>query len=111
MYAAMIDQDTSCRFVGRCVHGAPLDREINDMIPRDENGNKIPLDQDLGRRFIYSRYNADLSREGLNDMGLHDIEPKNVQKLDSVDYIDELRRVGRKLGEEIKIDHFGSFVS
>ena len=111
MYAAMIDQDTSCRFVGRCVYGAPLDREIGDMIARDEHGEMIPLDQDLGRRFLYARYNADLSREGLNEMGLHDIKPKNVQKLDSVEYIDDLRRVGRKLGEEIKIEHFGSFIS
>ena len=42
MYAAMVDQDTSCRFVGRCVHGAVLDREIGDMTPHDSGGNKIP---------------------------------------------------------------------
>jgi hypothetical protein len=110
MYAAMIDQDTSCRFVGRCVHGAPLDREIGDMIPRDADGKVIPLSQDLGRRFLYARYNADLSREGLDAMGLHDIKPENVQKLDSVKYVGDLRRVGRKVAEQIKIDHFGSFI-
>jgi predicted acylesterase/phospholipase RssA len=110
MYAAMVDQDTNCRFVGRCVHGAVLDREIGDMIPRDANQKVIPLSRDLGRRFLYSRYNADLSREGLDAMGLHDIKPKNVQKLDSVDYTDDLRRVGRKVAEEIKIEHFGSFI-
>jgi hypothetical protein len=44
-------------------------------------------------------------------MGLHDIKPKNVQKLDSVRYIDDLRRVGRKVAEEIKIEHFGNFIS
>jgi hypothetical protein len=110
MYAAMIDQDTSCRFVGRCVHGAVLDREIGDMIPRDADGKVIPLNQDLGRRFLYARYNADLSREGLDALGLHDIKPENVQKLDSVEYIGDLRRVGRKAAEEIKIEHFGSFI-
>ena len=111
MYAAMVDQDTSCRFVGRCVHGAPLDREIGDMIPRNENGEIISLSQDLGRKFLYARYNADLSREGLDAMGLNDIKPKNVQKLDSIDYIDDLRRVGRKVAEGIKLEHFGSFIS
>jgi hypothetical protein len=80
------------------------------MIPRDADGNMIPLSQDLGRRFLYARYNADLSREGLDAMGLHDIKPKNVQKLDSIEFIDDLRRVGRKVAEEIKIEHFGSFI-
>ena len=107
----MIDQDTNCRFIGRCVHGAPLDREIGDMIPRDGAGQVIPLSRNLGRRFLYARYNADLSREGLDAMGLSDIKPANVQKLDSVKYIDDLRRVGRKVGEEIEIGHFGNFIS
>jgi predicted acylesterase/phospholipase RssA len=110
MYAAMVDQDTSCRFIGRCVHGAVLDREIGDMIPRDAEGNKIPLIRDLGRKFLYARYNADLSREGLDAMGLHDIKPENVQKLDSIEYISDLRRVGRRVAEEIKREHFGSFI-
>jgi predicted acylesterase/phospholipase RssA len=111
MYAAMVDQDTNCRLVGRCVHGAPLDREIGDMIPRETDGKMIPFSQDLGRRFLYARYNADLSREGLDALGLNDIKPKNVQKLDSIEYIPDLRKVGRKLAEEIKIEHFGNFIS
>jgi predicted acylesterase/phospholipase RssA len=110
MYAAMVDQDTNCRFVGRCVHGAILDLEIGDMIPREDNGEVIPLSRDLGRRFLYARYNADLSRKGLDALGLPDIKPRNVQKLDSVQYIDDLRRVGRKVAEEIRIEHFGNFI-
>ena len=87
-----------------------LDREIGDMIPRDAGGKMIPLSQDLGRRFLYARYNADLSREGLNAMGLPDIKPENVQKLDSIDYMDDLREVGKKVAEEIKLEHFGNFI-
>ncbi|MGB9440193.1 MAG: patatin-like phospholipase family protein [Desulfobacterales bacterium] len=111
MYAAMVDQDTNCRSIGRCVHGAPLDREIGDMVPRDDDGKVIPLSQDLGRRFLYARYNADLSPEGLEEMGLSNIKPEHVQKLDSIEFIDDLRKVGRKVAEEIKIDHFGNFIS
>ena len=111
MYAAMVDQDTNCRSIGRCVHGAALDREIGDMIPRDDKGNGIPLGQDLGRRFIYARYNADLSRDGLNALGLPDIKPQNVQKLDSIEHIGDLREVGKKVAEEIKLEHFGNFIS
>ena len=109
MYGAMVDQDTNCRVVGRCAHGAVLDREIGDMIPR-EGHQKIPLSQDLGREFLYSRYNADLSREGLDAIGLDDIEPAKVQKLDSVESMGDLRRVGRMVAEEVKIEHFGKFV-
>ena len=110
MYAAMVAQDTNCRTIGRCLHGAGLDNEIGDMIPKDPDGNPIPLTKDLGRKFIYARYNADLGRKGLDDLGLHDVKPKNVQKLDSVKYIADLRRIGRKVAEEIKIEHFGSFI-
>jgi len=107
----MVDQDTNCRSIGRCVHGAVLDREIGDMIPRDDHRQKIPLNQDLGRRFLYARYNADLSRDGLNALKLPGIKPENVQKLDSIDFIDDLRKVGRKVAEEIEIEHFANFVS
>jgi hypothetical protein len=110
MYGAMVDQDTNCRHLGRCVHGSVLDREIADMIPRDDGGNAIPLSQNLGRRFLYARYNADLSREGLDAMGLHDIKPENIQRLDSIKFIDDLSRVGKKVAEEIKIEHFDAFI-
>ena len=110
MYGAVVDQDTNCRHVGRCVHGAVLDRELGDMVPRDDAGNVIPLSQNLGRSFLYARYNADLSREGLDAMRLRDIEPKNVRKLDSIEFISDLSRVGKKVAEEIKIEHFGAFI-
>jgi hypothetical protein len=104
MYGALVDQDINCRTVGRCVYGAPIDRELGDLIPRE------PLSQDLGRAFLYARYNAELTRAGLDAMGLPDIDPDQVSKLDSVQYIPELRRVGQKVGDEVKIEHFGTFV-
>ncbi len=110
MYGASVDQDLNCRTVGRCVYGAPLDREIGDLIPRDDNGKAIPLSQDLGRGFLYARYNAELSFDGLRKMGLSDIDPRKVSQLDSVDALEDLSRVGQKLAEEVKLEHFGSFV-
>jgi hypothetical protein len=104
MYGALVDQDINCRTVGRCVYGAPIDRELGDLIPQE------PLSQDLGRAFLYARYNAELTRGGLDAMGLPDIDPDQVSKLDSVQYIPELRRVGQKVGDEVKIEHFGTFV-
>jgi len=110
MYGSMVAQDSNCRSIGRCVYGAELDREIGDMKPRDNQGKIIPLSENQGRKFLYARYNAELTREGLDKMGLREIEPKNVQKLDSVEFIDDLRKVGKVVAKEVEIEHFGNFV-
>ena len=110
MYGAQVDQDVNCRMVGRCVYGDIIDSELGDLISRDENGKIISLSQDTGRAFLYARYNADLSSPWLSEMGLGDIDPSKVGKLDSVDHIDDLRRIGRRVGEEVKLEHFGTFV-
>ncbi|HZF07774.1 MAG TPA: patatin-like phospholipase family protein [Thermoanaerobaculia bacterium] len=110
MYGALVDQDINCRTVGRCVYGAPIDREVGDLIPRDVAGQVLPLSQDSGRAFLYARYNAELTRAGLDAMGLQDVKPEQVSKLDSVQFIPDLRRVGQKVGDEVKIEHFGTFV-
>src|SRR5688500_18300399 len=70
MYGAQVDQDINCRTVGRCLHGAPIDRELGDLIPRDDVGNVVPLSQNLGRQFLYARYNAELSATWLSGHGL-----------------------------------------
>ena len=56
------------------------------------------------------RYNADLTRDGLDALGLPHIEPRNVQKLDSVDHIAELQEVGRAIAQQVNIDHFTGFL-
>ena len=110
MYGASVEQDVNCRTIGRCVHGAALDREIGDLIPRGKDGERIPLSQDLGRAFLYARYNAELTVDGLRNMGLGEIDPKKVGRLDSIDALDDLSRVGKKLAEEVTLEHFGPFV-
>ncbi len=110
MYAMQVDQDINCRTVGRCTYGAAIDRELRFMIPMDKDGNIYPLSQDTKREFIYTRYNADLSEEGLKKMGLNHINSDHVREMDSVKYINELREVGKKAGEQILLSHFGSFV-
>jgi hypothetical protein len=104
MYGSLVDQDINCRTVGRCVYGAPIDRELGDMIPN------APDDQDLGRAFRYARYNAELTSKALNAWGLGDIDPSAVAQLDSVAHVADLSRVGQRVGDEIKIEHFGPFV-
>jgi uncharacterized protein len=120
LYGMQIDQDTNCRTIGRCTHGAPLDREIRDLTYRDASEECAleqwlkaayrPLDPDSGRAFLYARYNADLSAEGLSALGFSGVDPEKVQKLDAVEQMDNLLAIGRAAANQISLDHFGSFV-
>jgi ferredoxin-NADP reductase len=111
LYAMQTDQDINCRTVGRCTYGAAIDRELKFMIPMDAEGNITPLTQDTKRQFLYARYNADLTREGLDTLGLVDIKREQVSEMDSVKYIDQLQKVGKATGKaQVKMEHFGSFV-
>jgi patatin-like phospholipase/acyl hydrolase len=103
MFAALNEQDLLCRVFGRCLAGDPLDREVGDLM-----GATGPVGQKL---FTYLRYNAELTSEGLKALGLSAIEPKNVQKLDSIDYIPDLQRIGKAIGSmKIKEEHFAGFL-
>lgn len=102
MYAALNEQDLLCRVFGKCMAGDPLDREVGDLI-----GAKGPLAQ---RLFTYARYNAELSREGLDALGLNDIVPVDVQQLDSIAHVKELQRVGKAVAKKVAAEHFDGFV-
>ena len=110
MYSASVDQDINCRMIGRCVYGAEIDREVGDMIPRS-GGTILPLSQSLGRAFLYARYNADISAKGLAAMGLQDVDPDAVSKLDSIKAIPDLRRVGQAVAREVSMSEFAPFLN
>jgi uncharacterized protein len=102
MFAALNEQDFLCRVFGQCLAGDPLDREVGDMI-----GKKGPVEPKL---FTYVRYNAELTRSGLDALGLTNVEPANVQQLDSVEFIGDLQRVGKAVAEKnVKAEHFQLF--
>ncbi len=104
MFAALNEQDLLCRIFGDCRTGDPLDRELGDLI-----GSVGPLELPQ-KLFAYARYNAELSREGLDLLGCTDVEPDVVQKMDSVDGISDLRKVGEKAAElKVKAAHFAGF--
>src|SRR5260370_5185120 len=99
MYAALNEQDFLCRVFGDCVSGPLLDREVDNMIE-----SRGPLENKL---FRYARYNAELTREGLAALGCGDIEPTSVQKLDSIDALDGLQRIGQTVAaQRVKAEHF-----
>jgi hypothetical protein len=104
MFAALNEQDLLCRAFGECLAGDKIDREIGDLI-----GSAGPVSSQQ-KLFTYVRYNAELTREGLDAIGCRDVEPEAVQQLDSVDGIPGLRRVGKQVAT-LKVDaaHFERF--
>ena len=103
MYAALNEQDMLCRIFGKCLAGDQLDREVGTLI-----GAKGPVGP--GKLFTYMRYNAELSTDGLKALGLGDIKPENVQKLDSVEHVADLQRVGQAVARNVQPAHFVGFV-
>ncbi len=120
MYAMQVEQDISCRTVGRCTFGAPLDRELMDLVPRSITPGmtleqcyaapKKSLTEDLGRSFLYARYNADLSRAGLSALGFPKVDADIIQKMDCPDNIPALLEIGQAAAREVRSDHFGSLL-
>jgi uncharacterized protein len=106
-----VDQDVSCRVVGRCTYGGVIDLEVRDLIPVDPviPDQPLSLATDLGKAFLYVRYNAELTPSGLEQLGLRDIDAKRMQKMDDVANIDDLARIGAALGSRVNLAHLGSF--
>jgi hypothetical protein len=105
MFAALNEQDLLCRVFGDCRSGDPIDRELGDLI-----GSVGPLQRDQ-KLFTYLRYNAELTREGLDGLGCPEIQPETVQQLDSIDGIPDLRRVGKRVAETKVLErHFEGFL-
>jgi patatin-like phospholipase/acyl hydrolase len=111
MFAASNEQDFLCRVFGKCLVGDPLDREVHNMIDerdleKDFPGCKGPCD----KLFTYLRYNAELSKTGLERLGVGHLDPKHVQQMDSVDYIGEMQELGQALAQQkVKSEHFAGF--
>jgi patatin-like phospholipase/acyl hydrolase len=102
MAAAQSQQDLLCRMFGKCLVGDALDNELGDLI-----GAAGPVSPKL---FTYLRYDADVSRAGLDALGLPQIDAAQVQSMDSTRYLDEISQVGRAVGNKVSAAHFAGFV-
>ena len=105
MYAALNEQDLLCRVFGDCLAGDTIDRELGDLI-----GSAGPLAA-KDKLFTYVRYNAELSEAGLAKLGCQDVLPADVQRLDAVEAIPQLRKVGREAARAVSPAHFAAFAS
>jgi hypothetical protein len=120
MNTIQIDQDINCRTVGRCTYGEHLDSEVMDLVPRQVHEGMtrdeyyaappIPLSTDLGKRFLYCRYNIDLSSKGLGALGFPKVDSASIQKMDAVENIPALTEIGIAAGRQVDAAHFGPFL-
>ena len=122
MYGALVDQDINCRTIGRCTYGDVIDRELLDMVPREEpdegslekrlERRQVPLDVDMGRHFLYTRYNVELTAKGLSALGFGQVDPAEAQKLDKADpkHVQLLLDIGAEAARQVDVRaHFGPF--
>ncbi|UCI32134.1 patatin-like phospholipase family protein [Mesorhizobium sp. B4-1-4] len=103
MFAASNEQDLLCRIFGECRAGQTIDREIGNLV---DSVGPLPKENKL---FAYVRYNAELTRAGLDALGLENVRPETVQRMDAIDGIPELHAVGKKAAERVKKEHFIGF--
>jgi hypothetical protein len=84
--AYAVENDINCRSVGRCVHGLPIDAELGTMMNHPAN--------EQGKLFTYARFDADLSADGMNSLGLEHIDPRGI-RLDAVHRVEDMKQIGR----------------
>ncbi|HWM59653.1 MAG TPA: patatin-like phospholipase family protein [Pseudonocardia sp.] len=99
MNGSSVENDRLCRVLGQCRYGPSVDTEFDD--PVDE-----PVSQSL---FSYVRYNVDLSRRGLDLLGLTGVDPRQVGRLDAVHAVPQLQQVGQQLAACVERSHFAGF--
>jgi len=103
MGTARDQQDLLCRVFGDCLAGDAIDLEVGNL--REASG---PVDP---RLFTYLRYDVPLTSEGLSGIGCGHIDPQRVARLADVEILDELRDIGRAIGERrVDAEHLSRFL-
>jgi hypothetical protein len=92
----------ACRTIGECRFGGHIDNEFGDGME--------PGQSTVPKQFTYVRYDPDVTTKGLGALGLGDIKAENVQVMDSVAYVNDIRRVGKAFADsKVSLKHFGTF--
>ena len=107
MNAATAGWDMTCRILGECRHGRVIDSEFGDMVMQsadDANwtGQKL---------FTYMRYDPDVSQTGLDALNLNYVKATNVQVMDSIEFMSDIKLVGSSYANRhVNINHFNGFM-
>ena len=102
MRAFAIEQDIACRVVGRCVHGAEIDREVGNLV--------ADFDPNHPKQFLYARYDVQITDDELHKIGVHEFNASDLT-LDNVDAIGALQVIGKHAAKQVDLlGHFPAFV-
>ena len=104
MNGSSIGQDFVCRALGRTRVGAEIDAEFGSRLNvAGVGGTSL---------FSYVRYDEDLSDASLANAGIREPQAQQrVRKLDSVEAMDDLQTVGRRLAATVDVaTHFAGFL-
>lgn len=101
--ASMREQDLLCRVFGDCRLGEAIDSEVGDLKGTAAAG--------WPKLFSYVRFDVDLSEGGLKRLGLEQVRVNDVQALDSVEHVAELRQVGERLAQQVQPELFSGFLA
>lgn len=99
MRGASIENDVTCRTIGRCRYGPWIDRQVEDMT-KDAKGP---------RAFTYARYDADISSGALAAAGIS--LPGGTPQMDNAHQIQAFLEIGRRSTDQVKLtEHFEPFL-
>ena len=106
MNAAAAGWDMTCRMLGECRFGGPIDREFGAMVCAPGE----PANWTGPKQFAYLRYDPDVTSAGLAALGLPDIDAQAIQALDSVENMADIQRVGTAFAQRhVTLDHLRGF--
>jgi hypothetical protein len=104
VFAGVNHQDLACRMLGRTLFAPHLDSEVGTLATEQGGSGLPPL-------FTYLRYNADLTRSGLDALGHPEIAITDVQRMDGVKHVGTLAALGRSVAaRQVRAEHFRGFL-
>ena len=84
----------------------PIPESCKDALTPSEIvliSNSARCDHLRGRAFLYCRYDADLTPEGLAELDLPSVDPKEMGGMDNI-------KAMPQLAKRVDLCHFGSFI-
>ena len=102
IHSAVVQNDYLCRVLGECRHGPALDKELGDLV----GGAGLIADP----LFTYLRYDAETHPASLDALGVAHLSGERLDKIDGVDFIDEMCEFGRAVAARVDRAHFDGFV-
>jgi hypothetical protein len=104
VFAGVNHQDLACRMLGHTLFAPHLDGEVGTLAAEHGGSGLPPL-------FTYVRYNADLTRPGLDALGHPEIAVTDVRRIDGIKHIGARTGLGRAVADsQVRTDHFRGFV-